>query len=143
MNEKTVEELQKLLQTPVDSDGLSVHELMNPLISGGLTYNDFLILPGYIDFAANVVDLSTKITKKITIKTPFISSPMDTVTGIYISHLKCGSVPNNWSKRNGHGDSYGSEWGHWCHSSQLLCPGTVRELLLVRNRIRKTHNKLR
>ena len=62
-------------------DGLNAEELMNPTLSGGLTYNDFLILPGYVDFGADQVNLETKITKKITIKTPFISSPMDTVTG--------------------------------------------------------------
>ncbi|ORY06549.1 IMPDH-domain-containing protein [Basidiobolus meristosporus CBS 931.73] len=62
------------------SDGLSVEELMDLQHSGGLTYNDFLILPGYIDFPAHAVKLESKITKKITIKTPFMSSPMDTVT---------------------------------------------------------------
>ena len=67
------------LNEPV-ADGLTVDELMNPQISGGLTYNDFLILPGYIDFPASKVDLTTQITKKISIKTPFMSSPMDTVT---------------------------------------------------------------
>ena len=46
----------------------------------GLTYNDFIILPGYIDFAANDVDLSTQITRRIRLKNPVVSSPMDTVT---------------------------------------------------------------
>jgi IMP dehydrogenase len=74
------EDLRALLSKPA-LDGLSAEELMNPYLSGGLTYNDFLILPGYVDFPASQVDLSTKITKNITIKTPFLSSPMDTVTG--------------------------------------------------------------
>lgn len=68
------------LDDPV-ADGLNAQDLMNPNISGGLTYNDFLILPGYVDFGADQVNLTTKITKKISIKTPLISSPMDTVTG--------------------------------------------------------------
>ncbi|MBN1443422.1 MAG: IMP dehydrogenase [Planctomycetes bacterium] len=46
----------------------------------GLTYNDFIILPGHIDFAAEDVDLSTRITRNIPLKNPFVSSPMDTVT---------------------------------------------------------------
>ena len=63
------------------TDGLSVEELMDPKVSGGVTYNDFLILPGYVDFGADQVNLETRITKKISIKSPLISSPMDTVTG--------------------------------------------------------------
>jgi hypothetical protein len=74
------QDLNALLSKPA-VDGLSAEELLNPFLSGGLTYNDFLILPGYVDFPASKVDLSVKITKTITIKTPFISSPMDTVTG--------------------------------------------------------------
>ena len=46
----------------------------------GLTYNDFIILPGHIDFAASDVELSTHITRRIALKHPICSSPMDTVT---------------------------------------------------------------
>lgn len=61
-------------------DGLDRQELMDTAKHGGLTYNDFLILPGYIGFPASEVTLDSAITKRITLKTPFVSSPMDTVT---------------------------------------------------------------
>lgn len=59
-------------------DGLSAEELFKPGV--GLTYQDILFLPGYIDFAANDVDLSTQLTRDITLRCPIASSPMDTVT---------------------------------------------------------------
>ncbi len=51
----------------------------NPLPLG-LTFDDILLLPNYADFSRNEIDLSVKITPKITLKIPFVASPMDTVT---------------------------------------------------------------
>ena len=61
-------------------DGLSVEQLLDAQLSGGLTYNDFLILPGFIDVSAHIASLESKITKNISLRTPLMSSPMDTVT---------------------------------------------------------------
>jgi len=60
------------------SDGLTMEELFKK--NDGLTYNDFIILPGFINFSSDNVLLQSKLTKTITIKTPFVSTPMDTVT---------------------------------------------------------------
>ena len=46
----------------------------------GLTFDDILLLPGYTDFFRSDIDLSTRITKHISIKMPLVSAPMDTVT---------------------------------------------------------------
>jgi len=59
-------------------DGFSAEEIFTQ--PTGYAYNDFIILPGYIDFAPDDVILETNLTRNIKIKSPFISSPMDTVT---------------------------------------------------------------
>ncbi len=59
-------------------DGFSAEELFTK--KTGRAYNDFIILPGYIDFLPEEVNLETNLTRNISIKNPLVSSPMDTVT---------------------------------------------------------------
>jgi len=73
-------------------DGISAENLLAG--KEGLTYNDFLILPGYIDFAAADVALKSPLTKNLTLNTPLVSSPMDTVTEsrMAIAMALCGGI---------------------------------------------------
>jgi IMP dehydrogenase len=54
------EDAMKTLESYSRGDGLALAELMDSRQHGGLTYNDFLILPGHISFPASVVSLQTK-----------------------------------------------------------------------------------
>ena len=85
--------------TYVPEDGITGAALMGE--GQGLTYNDFILLPGHIDFTPGEVELTSALTKKITLKAPLVSTPMDTVTeaemaismalggGIGIIHHNC------------------------------------------------------
>ncbi|OED34726.1 IMP dehydrogenase [PVC group bacterium (ex Bugula neritina AB1)] len=60
-------------------DGFSAKDLFSNAM--GLTYDDFIFLPGYIDFPFDEVSTKTYLTSNIELNIPFVSSPMDTVTG--------------------------------------------------------------
>lgn len=45
-----------------------------------LTFDDILLLPSYADFNRGDISLKTRLTRKIELSLPFLSSPMDTVT---------------------------------------------------------------
>ncbi|OKL63651.1 Inosine-5'-monophosphate dehydrogenase [Talaromyces atroroseus] len=70
----------EILEKEYPKDGLDVETLLDSDKHGALTYNDFLILPGYIGFPASDVTLDTPVTKRISLKAPLLSSAMDTVT---------------------------------------------------------------
>jgi len=46
----------------------------------GLTFDDVLLEPGYSDVMPSEVDIGSQLTRTISLNTPIISSPMDTVT---------------------------------------------------------------
>ena len=59
-------------------NGLSAEEVFQQKY--GYTYDDLILLPGHIDFTVDQVNLTSHFSRNITLKTPFVSSPMDTVT---------------------------------------------------------------
>lgn len=63
---------------PPVEDGFAAEKLFNNGFS--YTYDDVIFLPHYIDFAADAVDLSTRLSRRIPLSTPLVASPMDTVS---------------------------------------------------------------
>jgi inosine-5'-monophosphate dehydrogenase len=59
---------------------MDIDALFSRFVGESLSYSDLLLMPGYIDFPTNGVELSGQLTKGIKLRIPFVSSPMDTVT---------------------------------------------------------------
>ena len=66
------------MDTIVESrqDGLDAETLFGSGL--GLTFDDLIVLPGYIDFPASDVRLEAHVTRNIRIKRPIVSSSWST-----------------------------------------------------------------
>ncbi len=66
-------------------DGASAKQIFctNPVKGTAYTYDDLIVLPGFIDFAVTDIVLGGAFSRKIRLNTPFVSSPMDTVSALY------------------------------------------------------------
>lgn len=53
---------------------------MNKIVQEGLTFDDVLLIPQYSNVLPNSVNLTTRLTDKITLNIPILSASMDTVT---------------------------------------------------------------
>jgi len=52
----------------------------SPIFPQALTFDDVLLLPGFSDFSRGDINLDTSLTRSIILHSPFVASPMDTVT---------------------------------------------------------------
>jgi IMP dehydrogenase len=53
---------------------------MDKIVKHGITFDDVLLEPRFSDFVPSESDVSTRLTRRIALRIPLLSSPMDTVT---------------------------------------------------------------
>jgi len=87
------------------------------------TYDDIIFQPGHIDFPAHGVDLSCRLTPRVTLRVPLVSSPMDTVTearmaasmaelgGLGVLHYNCAATTQAEWVRKVKNHLPGTVWG--------------------------------
>ena len=54
--------------------------IADKVVMDGLTYDDVLLIPAYSEVLPKIVELSTKFSRNIELKIPFVTAAMDTVT---------------------------------------------------------------
>ena len=54
--------------------------IADKIVMDGLTYDDVLLIPGYSEVLPRTVELTTKFSRNIELKVPFVTAAMDTVT---------------------------------------------------------------
>lgn len=61
------------------ADAWSADEVFVPT-AVGYSYDDVILMPGFIDFPVESVDLSTRVSRNLRLRLPLVSAPMDTIT---------------------------------------------------------------
>ena len=54
--------------------------IADKVVMDGLTYDDVLLIPAYSEVLPKAVELTTKFSRNIELKIPFVTAAMDTVT---------------------------------------------------------------
>ena len=67
--------------------------IADKIVMDGLTYDDVLLIPAYSEVLPRTVDLSTKFSKNIELKIPFVTAAMDTVPIFCDNKLSTAKMP--------------------------------------------------
>ena len=76
--------------------------IADKIVMDGLTYDDVLLIPAYSEVLPKTVELTTKFSRNIELKVPFVTAAMDTVTEASTDCLDsyCSSFAGNYLDSN-------------------------------------------